>query len=154
MPRATIRRLLSSRDAGSGSEDGNGRGVTRLQQSMEERELPIRLRSKGGGQLALLSEQRTRNTGTRGARGQPHLRHKTRTAERTPLVDQVTRDRSGSPTRQDFVPPSVEERLKIRIRIQERLSTRTPPSGRVILDRPNAGTSVSPGSTVLSSVAE
>lgn len=44
---------------------------------------------------------------TRGARGQPHLRHETRTAERTTSVDQVAQDRSGPPTRRDSVPLSV-----------------------------------------------
>ena len=65
------------------------------------------VRSKGAGQPAVLSEQRTRDTGTREARGQPHLRRKTRPAERDTPVDQVTQDRSGSPTRRDSVPLSV-----------------------------------------------
>ena len=42
MPRATMERPWSSRDADSDSEHGNGGGVTRLQQSMGERELPVR----------------------------------------------------------------------------------------------------------------
>jgi len=37
---ATMRRPSSSRDAGSGSEHGDGKGVTRPQQSMGDRELP------------------------------------------------------------------------------------------------------------------
>ena len=65
------------------------------------------VRSTGAGQPALLSEQRTRDTGTRGARGRPHLRHKTRPAERTTPADQVAQDRSGPPTRRDSVPLSV-----------------------------------------------
>jgi IS605 OrfB family transposase len=73
----------------------------------EERATRPVVRSNGVGQPALLSEQRRRNAGTRGARGQPHLRRKTRTAERTSPVDQVTQDRSGPPARRDSVPLSV-----------------------------------------------
>jgi len=65
------------------------------------------VRSKGAGQPAVLSGQRKRNTGTSEARGQPHLRRKTRPAERSTPVDQVTQDRSGSPARRDSVPLSV-----------------------------------------------
>ena len=65
------------------------------------------VRSKGTGQPVLLSEQRTMDIGTRKAQGQPHLRHKTRPAERPPPVDQVAQDRSGPPARRDSVPLSV-----------------------------------------------
>jgi hypothetical protein len=40
MRAATTRRPSSSRDAGSGSEHGDGKGVTRSQQRMGDRELP------------------------------------------------------------------------------------------------------------------
>jgi len=59
------------------------------------------------GQPAVLSEPRIRDTRTRKARGQPHLRRKTRPGERDSPVDQVPQDRSGSPTRRDSVPLSV-----------------------------------------------
>jgi len=59
------------------------------------------------GQPAVLSEPRIRDTRTRKARGQPHLRRKTRPGERDSPVDQVTQDRSGPPTRRDSVPLSV-----------------------------------------------
>ena len=67
MPRATMQRPLSSEDAGSDSEHGNGRGVTRLQQSMEKRELPARScgpRVSGNRQSCPGSER-----GTPGPRG-------------------------------------------------------------------------------------
>ena len=70
------------------------------------------VRSKSVGHPAVLSEQRMRDTGTHGARGQSHLRRKTRPAERTAPVDQVAQDRSGSPARRDSVPLSVEERFE------------------------------------------
>ncbi len=63
--------------------------------------------SKVAGRPAVLSGQRMRNTGTQGARGQPHLRRKTRTAEWTTPVNQVAQDRSGPPARRDPVPLSV-----------------------------------------------
>ena len=65
------------------------------------------VRSTGAGQPAVPSEQRTRNTRTHKARGQPRLRRNTRTAERTTSVDQVAQDRSGPPARRDFVPLSL-----------------------------------------------
>jgi len=48
-----------------------------------------------------LSGPRTRKPGNRKARGQPHLRQRTRPADRSPPGDQATQDRSGPPTRQD-----------------------------------------------------
>jgi IS605 OrfB family transposase len=65
------------------------------------------VRSTVAGCPAVLSEQRMRDTGTRKARGQPHLRRKTQPAERDTPVDQVTQDRSGPPARRDSVPLSV-----------------------------------------------
>lgn len=59
------------------------------------------------GQPAGLSEQRTREPRPPKARGQPHLRQKTRPAERVPQGDQVAQDRSGPPARRDSVPLSV-----------------------------------------------
>jgi hypothetical protein len=73
----------------------------------EERATRPVVRSMGAGQPAVLSEQRIREAGTRGARGQPHLRQKTRRAERRFPVDQVAQDRSGPPARWDLVPLSV-----------------------------------------------
>ena len=77
----------------------------------EERATRPVVRSKSVGHPAVLSEQRMRDTGTHGARGQSHLRRKTRPAERTTPVDQVAQDRSGSPARRDSVPLSVQERF-------------------------------------------
>lgn len=72
----------------------------------ERAALPV-VRSMVARQPAGLSEQRKRDTGTLKARGQPHLRRKTRPAERRTPVDQVAQDRSGPPTRRDSVPLSV-----------------------------------------------
>ena len=79
---------------------------TRAEHGEERATRPV-VRSKGAGRPALLSKQRMRGTGTRGARGQPHPRQKTRRAERSFPVDQVAQDRSGPPARQDLVPLSV-----------------------------------------------
>jgi hypothetical protein len=64
-------------------------------------------RAMAAGQPAVLSEPRPRNTGTRKVPGRPPLRQKTRPAERSTPVDQVTQDRSGPPARRDLVPLSV-----------------------------------------------
>jgi len=65
------------------------------------------VRSTVAGQPAVLSEPRQRDTGTRKARGQPHLRQGTQLAERSTPVDQVSQDRSGTPAKRDSVPLSV-----------------------------------------------
>ena len=108
MPRAIIERPWSSGDAGSDSEHGNGKRCdsTPAEHGEQRATRPV-VRSTGVGQPALPSEQRTRNTGTQGARGQPHLRRETRMAEWPTPVDQVAQDRSGSPARRDSVPLSV-----------------------------------------------
>lgn len=59
------------------------------------------------GEPVGLFEQRTRKARPRKARGQPHLRQRTRPAEQEPRGDQVTQDRSGPPTKRDSVPLSV-----------------------------------------------
>lgn len=73
----------------------------------EERATHPVVRPMVAGQPAALSKKRTRETGTRKARGQPHLRRKTQPAERQTPVDQVAQDRSGLPTGRDSVPLSV-----------------------------------------------
>lgn len=57
-----------------------------------------------------LPGQRTRKPRTHEARGQPHLRRKTRPAERHPRDDQVAQDRSGPPTGRNSIPLSAQER--------------------------------------------
>jgi len=67
-------------------------------------------RRAGGGPVRATKEESRDpqcQPGTPNARGQPHLRRKTRPAERSTPVDQVTQDRSGPPTRRDPVPLSV-----------------------------------------------
>ena len=59
------------------------------------------------GEPVGLFEQRTRKARPRKARGQPHLRQRTRPAEQEPRGDQVTQDRSGPPTKRASVPLSV-----------------------------------------------
>ena len=59
------------------------------------------------GEPVGLFEKRTRKPRPDKARGQPHLRQRTRPAEQEPRGDQVTQDRSGPPTKRDSVPLSV-----------------------------------------------
>ena len=73
----------------------------------EERAASSVVRSTATGKPVVLSEQRIRETGTRKARGHPHLRRKTQTAKRRSPAPQVAQDRSGLPTRRDSVPLSV-----------------------------------------------
>ena len=73
----------------------------------QERATASVVRPTGVGQPAVLSGRRNRETGTRKARGQAHLRRKTQSDKRRPPADQVAQDRSGPPARRDLVPPSV-----------------------------------------------
>lgn len=93
-------RARQRRRCDSTSAEHGGKSATR----------PV-VRSAVAGQPAVLSEPRKRDTGTRKARGQPHVRQKIRPAERRTPVDQVPQDRSGPPTKRDSVPLSVEERF-------------------------------------------
>jgi hypothetical protein len=51
--------------------------------------------------LAGLTDHPTRKPGNHEARGQPHRRHKTQTADRSPPGNQAAEDRSRPPTEQD-----------------------------------------------------